>query len=116
MIIAQTGKTDSAFIAVLYKDLTDSAVSNAAYIARLDGQGNFIFKNLPSGRFALYAFGNPLSKRYYKSKPFAFAYSTAIQGKQTTLRYMLIANPCLRQIQEAVREVQQKAMPTGACN
>ncbi len=76
VLLAETGKADSTLIAVLHKNLDDSAVAKEKprYIARIDGKGNFEFKNLPSGTFALYAIPTGFSKRYDDStRPFAFA-------------------------------------------
>jgi hypothetical protein len=57
VVMAETGKIDSTITAVLYKDAPDSAVQNRKpnYIARLNSQGNFTFKNLSAGAFKLYA-------------------------------------------------------------
>ena len=76
VILAETGKADSTLIAVLHRNLDDSAVAKERprFIARLDGKGNFQFRNLPSGTYALYAIPNEYSKRYDDTtRPFAFA-------------------------------------------
>lgn len=84
VIVAQTGKPDSTLIAVLYKNPDDSAVAKESprYIARLDREGKFRFRNLPAGVFYLYAFeGKGGSKRYQsKSQLFAFADSAIVTG------------------------------------
>jgi hypothetical protein len=74
--MAETGKADSTLIVVLHRNLDDSAVvkEKPRYIARVDSSGNFQFRNLPEGIFALYALPNEFSKRYDDTtKPFAFA-------------------------------------------
>lgn len=76
VMLAETGKIDTTLIAILHRNLDDSAVAKERprYIARLDGQGNFSFRNLPSGTFALYATPNDYGKRYDdRSELFAFA-------------------------------------------
>lgn len=76
VILAETGKTDSTLIAVLYKNTNDTAVlkERPRYIAKLNGDGTFKFKNLPKGSFALFAIENDYTKKYDDStKTFAFA-------------------------------------------
>ena len=76
VIVAETGSTDSTLLAVLHRNLDDSAVSKEKprYIARLDSSGNFQFRNLPKGTFAVYVIPNEYSKRYDDTtKLFAFA-------------------------------------------
>ncbi len=76
VILAETGKIDSTLIVVLHRKLDDSAVvkDRPRYVARLDGKGNFTFRNLAAGTFAMYAIPNDYSKHYDDStKPFAFA-------------------------------------------
>ncbi|MBE7171174.1 MAG: Ig-like domain-containing protein [Williamsia sp.] len=75
--IAETGKTDSTMIAMLYQDGDDSAVvkKRPRYITRLDNRGHFTFRNLPSGTFYLYALKDESGTRRYTdpSQLFAFA-------------------------------------------
>ena len=75
--IAETGKSDSTLIAMLYQDGDDSAVvkKRPRYIARLDGKGHFTFRSLPSGTFYLYAVKDDGGTRRYTdpSQLFAFA-------------------------------------------
>ena len=82
VLLAETGKSDSTMIAMLYKNLEDSAVVNERprYIAKLDGKGNFIFQNLPSGIFNLYALKDEGGSRRYlnPSQLFAFADSAIV--------------------------------------
>jgi hypothetical protein len=58
VILAENGKIDSTLLAVLYTNGNDTAVlkERPRYMARLDSKGNFVFKNLPAGKFYLYAF------------------------------------------------------------
>jgi hypothetical protein len=66
VIIAETGKADSTLIVVLHRNLADTAVAKEKprYITKVDGQGNFQFRYLPAGTFAVYALPNDYSKRY----------------------------------------------------
>lgn len=76
VILAESGKADSTLLAVLHKNIDDSAVvkERPRYITRLDGKGNFVFRNLPTGTYALYAIPNEYSRHYDDTtKPFAFA-------------------------------------------
>lgn len=76
VVLAETGKIDTTLIVVLHRNLDDSAVvkDRPRYIAKLDGKGNFQFRNLAAGTFALYAIPNEYSKHYDDTtKPFAFA-------------------------------------------
>ncbi len=76
VVMAETGKIDTTLIVVLHRNLNDSAVAKdkPRYVAKLDGQGNFAFRNLPAGTFALYAIPNDFSRHYDDTtKPFAFA-------------------------------------------
>jgi len=95
VILAETGKVDSTLLVVLHRNLDDSAVvkEKPRFIAKLDGQGNFEFRNLPEGIFALYAIPNEFSRRYDDTtKPFAFAdkpISTTDNTPVTLLAYTL---------------------------
>jgi len=86
VILAETGKIDTTLIVVLHHNLEDSAVAKEKprYIAKLDGKGNFTFRNLAAGTFALYAIPNEFSRHYDDTtKPFAFA-DSAISTTQNT--------------------------------
>ncbi|MCC6634184.1 MAG: Ig-like domain-containing protein [Chitinophagaceae bacterium] len=75
VILAENGKTDSTLIAVLYSNLSDTAVitQKPLYITQLKGDGSFTFKHIPPGIYALYAMPNDYAKRYNDStKLFAF--------------------------------------------
>ncbi len=77
VILAETGKVDSTLLAILHTSPEDSALVNKKprYVAKLDGNGNFTFKNLPPGTFYLYALKNDNGMyRYLDSRQlFAFA-------------------------------------------
>ena len=76
VVVAETGKIDTTLLVGLYKNLGDSAVAKEKpmYITRQDGQGNFIFNNLPAGRFNIFAIPNEFSRKYDDTtKLFAFS-------------------------------------------
>ena len=80
VVIAETGKSDSTLIVVLHRNLDDSAVikERPRYVARLNAEGMFTFRNLPPGIFALYALKDEGGQYKYMSNKqlFAFADST----------------------------------------
>lgn len=98
VLMAETGKVDSTLIAVLHRNLDDSAVAKdkPRYIAKLDGSGNFHFRYLPAGTFALYVIPNEYSRHYDDStKPFAFAdkpINTTDNASLTLYAYSLRVN------------------------
>jgi uncharacterized protein (DUF2141 family) len=76
IIMAETGKTDSTVLAMLYRNGVDSSVEKKRpdYISRPDGEGNFTFYNLPAGSFKLYALKDGDGSKTYNAK-------TEISGK-----------------------------------
>jgi uncharacterized protein (DUF2141 family) len=76
VIMAESGKVDSTLNALLYKNEHDSAVQQRKpdYIARLDRQGNFTFKNLAEGSYKLYALKDGDGGRTYNSAVETFAF------------------------------------------
>ena len=86
--IAETGKSDSTLIVMLYKNLADTAVLKLKpkYIARLDAKGNFSFQNLAPGEYKIYALKDGNGSRTYDSKTelFAFADSSIIVKNNTS--------------------------------
>ncbi len=76
VILAEKGKTDSTLIVLLHRNLADTAVikERPRYYTRLNGKGEFSFRNLPQGQFAVYVLpGSGISQRYDDStKLFAF--------------------------------------------
>lgn len=82
VVLAETGKTDSTLIVMLHTNPDDSALvkEKPKYIARLDGKGNFYFKNLPEKTFYIYALKDEGgTKRYFGGKQvFAFADSAVV--------------------------------------
>lgn len=87
IILAETGKTDSTMFAVLYNKQEDSTVAKQKpmYVARVDGQGNFRFSNLPSGVFYVYGLGDADGNKQYNqlSEQFAFLDSPIVVSPTT---------------------------------
>jgi hypothetical protein len=77
VMIAETGKTDSTLIVMLHTSTDDSAVikEKPRYIARVDKDGNFNFRYLPSGSFALFALKDEGGQRRYLSTTQLFAFA-----------------------------------------
>jgi hypothetical protein len=76
VLLAESGRVDTTMIVVLHRNLDDSAVvkERPRYITRLDANGNFTFRNLPAGTFAVYALGDAAGRRYTSpTSLFAFA-------------------------------------------
>jgi hypothetical protein len=81
VVMAETGMIDTTLTVILHKNLDDSAVikERPRYVSRLDGSGNFRFRNLPSGTFAVYALGEAgLQRRYQRTAAFAFSDSPVV--------------------------------------
>jgi hypothetical protein len=79
--LAQTGKTDSTIIVLLYPgDAPDSAVQKfkPQYVTRLMPGGKFLFTNLPAKTFRMYALADVSGSKTYSSltEEFAFMDST----------------------------------------
>lgn len=107
VFLAETGKTDSTLIAVLYRNTSDTAVlkQKPNYMARVKGDGSFTFNNLPKANFALYVLPDDYTKKYDDStKMFAFADSIISVDKNTIA-------PTLFAFEEAKRKA-----PTSSSN
>ena len=79
VLIAETGKADSTLIALLYRNADDSAVQKRKpdYIARLSGDGSFLFENLSVGNYKIYAIKDGDGGKTYNSKKELFAFTDA---------------------------------------
>jgi uncharacterized protein (DUF2141 family) len=77
---AKTGKVDSTVIVTLYKNPDDSAVikERPRYFTRLNGKGEFTFRNLPAGAFNIYALKDDNGNRQYDSKAELFAFANEL--------------------------------------
>ena len=91
VILAETGGIDTNLMAMLHRDLSDSAIvkTNPMYMVRLDHNGAFHFKHLPKDTFALYILGDVgFSKRYNaatKTQLFAFLNNPVVAGVSDSL-------------------------------
>jgi hypothetical protein len=88
VILAETGKTDTTLIVMLHSNGNDSAVlkEKPRYVTRLDGKGNFTFKNLPPKTFYVYALKDNGGSRIYDEKDlFAFADSAVAIGQSDSV-------------------------------
>jgi hypothetical protein len=93
VIIAETGKTDSTLIAVLHRSTDDSAVikERPRYVAKTDRDGQFTFRNLPPGTFALYVFKDEGGQRKYMNKGQLFAFTDSLVNTTENKSFTLYA-------------------------
>ncbi len=77
VILAENGKIDTTLLVMLHTNADDSAVvkDRPRYVAKLDGQGNFVFKNLPPKTFYLYALKDEGGTRRYLNEQQLFAFA-----------------------------------------
>jgi hypothetical protein len=90
VVLAKNGKTDSALLVVLHKNLNDSAIKKLRpnYVAKLNGKGYFEFKHLPQGPYKIYIVPDDYNKRYDDStKMFAFYDTTVTAGTDSLKLY-----------------------------
>ena len=84
VISAETGKPDSTLIVILHRDLTDSAVAKVKprYYTRLNGRGEYNFRNIAAGTYNMFALKDVGALRYdSKSQLIAFLDSpVVVQG------------------------------------
>lgn len=91
VILAQDGKVDSTLLVILHNNLADSSVkkNRPRYIAKLNNEGVFQFKNLPATDFNVFVVPNDYSKKYDDTtKLFAFLnkkITAALQPEKITL-------------------------------
>lgn len=89
VIVAETGNTDSTMIAVLHKNLDDSAVAKEKprYYTRLKGDGSFLFRNIKAGTYRIFAIKDADGGKKYDqpSELIAFADQPVEMGKDTAI-------------------------------
>ncbi len=86
VILAETGKIDSSLVVMLHNNLSDTAIAKIRprYYTRLNGKGEFSFRNLPEGVFNVYVLENSFSNRYTDSTEiFAFKNEPVTIGNNT---------------------------------
>jgi hypothetical protein len=94
VINAETGKADSTVFIVLHRNLADSAIikDRPRYYTRPDGSGNFTFKNLPEGKFAVYAISSESYLKQYTDTTYLFAFlNSPVNVSDSTPPVMLYA-------------------------
>jgi uncharacterized protein (DUF2141 family) len=66
VVIAATGKIDSTLIVVLHNNVNDTSIykNTPRYYTRVDGKGNFSFRNLAPGTYAAYVIPTNFSRKY----------------------------------------------------
>lgn len=93
--LAETGGVDSTLLAVLYADLSDTAVykTSPMYYTKVDTAGNFKFLYLPTEKpFHLFVIPNTYMKNYSDSTMlFAFAPQTITTSAEDSVRWQLYA-------------------------
>ncbi|HEX6181331.1 MAG TPA: Ig-like domain-containing protein [Chitinophagaceae bacterium] len=94
VILAETGGIDSTLIVMLHTSMDDSSVVKDVprYYTRVDRNGNFVFRNLPSDTFAVYALKDEGGQKKYQSKTQVFAFAdrplrTTADSTPTVLLY-----------------------------
>ncbi len=90
VLLAENGKTDSTLTILLHRNLEDSAVikQRPIYVARVNGDGRFLFTNLPRDTFAIYALGDAGIVRRYQNKAtqyFAFNDAPVVAGSSDSI-------------------------------
>ncbi len=77
VILAETGGTDSTLTVMLYRNAADTAVlkKKPNYIAKVNGDGSFIFRNLPGASFKIYALKDGDGGKTYNAKSELFAFA-----------------------------------------
>lgn len=96
VVLAETGKTDSTMFALLYSKQEDSTVAKESpkYVARVDSKGNFSFKNLPVGKFYVYALQDMDGNKKYNQPTEQFAFldsSVTVSGNTTPVTLFAFA-------------------------
>lgn len=76
ILLAETGGADSTISAVLYKNISDTAVRKLRpdYMAKVKGDGSFTFNNLAEGVYKLYALKDGDGGKTYNVKTELFGF------------------------------------------
>jgi uncharacterized protein (DUF2141 family) len=98
VIMAETGQPDSTLIVVLHSSMEDSAVAKQKprYAARLNKEGQFVFRYLAPGEYAIYALKDVDGGKKYDQQSEAIAFfDQKVQSDQTNpiLLYAFVENP-----------------------
>ncbi len=106
VILAETGAPDSTLSVLLYRNLDDTAVQKLKpdYMTKLNGDGSFRFRNLPPGRFNVYALKDGDGGKTYNSKTEIFAFAdSAVQSAESPAPVTL--NAYAEELQKAITPV-----------
>jgi Bacterial Ig-like domain len=108
IVIAETGKTDSTFFALLYRKQEDSTVAKEkpVYVTRVDSKGFFQFYNLPPGTFYVFALQDADGDKRYNQPTESFAFADSA----------VVINPYTRSVQlyaYAAEQPRQKSAAAG---
>ena len=76
VVMAETGKIDSTLLVLLYRNAPDSAVCSRKpnYVARLKGDGSFVFKQLPADAFQIYVLKDGDGNKFYNAATEVFGF------------------------------------------
>ena len=86
VVIAATGKIDSTLIVVLHNNVNDTSIykNTPRYYTRVDGKGNFSFKNLAPGKYAAYVIPTNFSRKYDDSTNYFGFLNAPVSVTETT--------------------------------
>lgn len=94
VLLAETGLPDSTLTVLLYRNTEDSAVQKLKpdYMARLKGDGSFVFTSLPAGKFNIYALKDGDGSKNYNSKSELFAFiDETVEPGDSSIKVLLNA-------------------------
>ena len=76
VLMAESGKSDSTLLVLLYKNTSDTAVQHRKpdYITKLRGDGSFVFEHLPNDNYLVYALKDGDGNKYYSLPTEVFAF------------------------------------------
>ncbi|MEP6713597.1 MAG: Ig-like domain-containing protein [Ferruginibacter sp.] len=111
VFLAETGKTDTTIIAMLYSNADDSTVIKRKpnYIAKVKSDGSFIFENLPADKFKVYALKDGDGGKTYNSKTEVFAFTdTIISVSENTPAVTLYASALEKEVPKTSAGIAKK--------
>lgn len=114
VLLAEKGSIDSTLIVILHNSTSDTAIfkNRPRYYSKLNGKGNFEFKNLSGGYYSVYVLPNDFSKKYDDStKLFGFR-SDPILVNGTNINDTLYAFEAFKR--KAVGAASSIASPTNS--
>jgi uncharacterized protein (DUF2141 family) len=86
VVVAASGKVDSTLIVVLHNNVNDTSIykNMPRYYTRVNGKGNFSFRNLAPGTYAAYVIPTNFSRKYDDSTNyFGFLNNHVVVSEQT---------------------------------